>query len=159
MTTARPALGRGLDALFERAQAPREAPGPLRVPLDRIDPNPEQPRSVIEPQALEELAASVRAVGILQPLLVTAAADGRYTLVAGERRWRAARLAGLSEVPVIVTSLAGDELLTAALVENVQREDLSPLEEARAYERLIATTGERSVAHRRAGWQKSQRRR
>ncbi|PZC44490.1 MAG: chromosome partitioning protein, ParB family [Chloroflexi bacterium] len=142
MTTARPALGRGLDALFERAQEPRDSPGPLRVPIDRIDPNPEQPRSVVEPQALEELAASVRAVGILQPLLVTAAANDRYTLVAGERRWRAARLAGLSEVPVIVTSLAGDELLTAALVENVQREDLSPLEEARAYERLIATTGE-----------------
>lgn len=143
--TTRPVLGRGLDALFERGaglRAPTLAESPLRVPIDRIDPNPQQPRSNIAREALEELAASVRAVGILQPLLVTAAAEGRYTLVAGERRWRAARLAGLSEVPVVVTSLAGDELLTAALIENVQREDLSPLEEARAYERLLATTGE-----------------
>lgn len=143
MTTARPALGRGLDALIERSQpVPHDDQTPRRLPLDQIEPNPEQPRSTVDPAALEELAASVRAVGILQPLLVTPASGNRFTLVAGERRWRAARLAGLSHVPVVIASLAGDELLTAALVENVQREDLSPLEEARAYERLIETTGE-----------------
>ncbi len=142
MTTARPILGRGLDALIARSHEPRDEPAPRRVAVDRIDPNPEQPRSAVEPAALEELAASVRSVGILQPILVTPAAGDRFTLVAGERRWRAARLAGLTEVPVVVTSLAGDELLTAALVENVQREDLGPLEEAGAYARLLAATGE-----------------
>ena len=144
MTTARPALGRGLDALIPRAlTAPAgQDESPRHIALDQIDPNPEQPRSTLDPDTLEELAASVRAVGILQPLLVTRGLDDRYTLVAGERRWRAARLAGLREVPVVVTSLAGDELLTAALVENVQREDLSPLEQARAYEHLIEASGE-----------------
>ena len=142
MTTARPILGRGLDALIARSHDRRDEPAPQRVAIDRIDPNPEQPRVAVDPAALQELAASVRSIGVLQPLLVTAGAGGRFTLVAGERRWRAARLAGLREVPVVVTSLAGDELLTAALVENVQREDLSPLEEAGAYARLLAATGE-----------------
>ena len=142
MTTARPILGRGLDALIPRSHDRRDEPAPHRVAIDQIDPNPEQPRGAVDPAALEELAASVRAIGVLQPLLVTAGDGGRFTLVDGERRWRAARLAGLREVPVVVTSLAGDELLTAALVENVQREDLSPLEEAGAYARLLAATGE-----------------
>ena len=142
MTTARPILGRGLDALIPRSQDRRDEPAPQRVAIDQIDPNPEQPRGGVDPAALQELAASVRSIGVLQPLLVTAGAGGRFTLVAGERRWRAARLAGLREVPVVVTSLAGDELLTAALVENVQREDLSPLEEAGAYARLLAASGE-----------------
>ena len=142
MTTARPILGRGLDALIARSHDRRDEPAPHRVAIDQIDPNPEQPRGGVDPAALQELAASVRSIGVLQPLLVTAGAGGRFTLVAGERRWRAARLAGLREVPVVVTSLAGDELLTAALVENVQREDLSPLEEAGAYARLLAATGE-----------------
>ena len=142
MTTARPILGRGLDALIARSQDRRDEPAPQRVAIDQIDPNPEQPRGAADPAALEELAASVRSIGVLQPLLVTAGDGGRFTLVAGERRWRAARLAGLREVPVVVTSLAGDELLTAALVENVQREDLSPLEEAGAYARLLAASGE-----------------
>ena len=142
MTTARPILGRGLDALIARSHDRRDEPAPQRVAIDQIDPNPEQPRGAVDPAALEELAASVRSIGVLQPLLVTAGAGGRFTLVAGERRWRAARLAGLREVPVVVTSLAGDELLTAALVENVQREDLSPLEEAGAYARLLAASDE-----------------
>ena len=142
MTTARPILGRGLDALIARSQDRRDEPAPHHVAIDQIDPNPEQPRGGGDSAALQELAASVRSIGVLQPLLVTAGAGGRFTLVAGERRWRAARLAGLREVPVVVTSLAGDELLTAALVENVQREDLSPLEEAGAYARLLAASGE-----------------
>jgi ParB family chromosome partitioning protein len=144
MTTVRPVLGRGLDALIERGQADRkrdDAQWTLHISIDEIDANPQQPRTVLHEASINELAASVRAVGILQPLLVTPGSGSRYTLVAGERRWRAARLAGLREVPVVVTSLAGDELLAAALIENVQREDLGPLEEARAYERLIETTG------------------
>ncbi len=145
MTAARPALGRGLDALIQRAedeQARASSGEPLQVALETIRPNPEQPRSHIDSGALQELADSIRAVGLLQPLLVTAGPSGQYTIVAGERRWRAARRAGLTQAPVIVTSLSGDELLTAALVENLQREDLSPLEEARAYERLLQTTGD-----------------
>ena len=144
MSAARPALGRGLDALIQRAQSDLSGDRrgePLELPLDAIRPNPEQPRTHIDPGALEELADSIRAVGLLQPLLVIPGRGGHYTLVAGERRWRAARRAGLTSVPVFVTSLAGDELLAAALVENLQREDLSPLEEARAYERLLQTTG------------------
>ena len=159
MTTARPILGRGLDALIARSHDRRDEPAPQRVAIDQIDPNPEQPRGGVDPAALQELAASVRSIGVLQPLLVTAGAGGRFTLVAGERRWRAARLAGLREVPVVVTSLAGDELLTAALVENVQREDLSPLEEAGAYARLLAASGESQGAHRGARRQEPQRRR
>lgn len=145
MTAARPALGRGLGALIPSAPSEGESGArgtPLQVSLDAIRPNPEQPRAKVELGALEELAASIRTMGVLQPLLVTPAPERGYTLVAGERRWRAARLAGLATVPVVVTSLAGDELLTAALVENLQREDLSPLEEARAYQRLLETTGE-----------------
>jgi ParB family chromosome partitioning protein len=109
------------------------------VPLDLLEPNPYQPRSSMDPAALEELAQSVRLRGILQPLLVRPhpATDGRYQIVAGERRWRAASAAGLHEVPVLVHELTDTDAAAVALVENLQRQDLNPMDEADGYARLL----------------------
>ncbi len=132
MNVKRKGLGRGLDALLKV-----EAPPVQALSLDRLRPNRLQPRSRFEGEDLEELAASIRAQGVVQPILVSPRPDGDYTIVAGERRWRAARRAGLDEVPVVVREVAGDRhLLEMALVENLQRTDLNPLEEAQAYRRL-----------------------
>ncbi len=137
--TTRPALGRGLDALIPTTISSdgKASPGPLTLPLEKIQPNSSQPRTNINPAHLQELASSIRKHGILQPLLVTRQKNGSHVLVAGERRWRAAQLAGLTSAPVIITDFADDEMLTVALVENIQRQDLTPLEEAYAYQRLI----------------------
>ena len=125
-------LGRGLAALF-----PGSAPGLDEVDVDLIVPNPSQPRAFISDESIQELADSIREHGVIQPLLVTASdTNDVYQLIAGERRLRAARLAGLQRVPVIVKEAASRELLELALVENLQRQDLSPLEEAQAYRRL-----------------------
>jgi len=143
-------LGKGLDALipssgFQQEQAaqadgdaqPRNVGGVLTVPVDQIVPNPRQPRSHFEPVALEELAASIKEHGIIQPLLVSRDDQSAgYTLIAGERRWQASKLAGLLEVPVIVRQTSDQQKLELALIENVQRADLSPLEEAHAYRQL-----------------------
>jgi len=143
--SSRKALGRGLSALLPstRPLAPPSAvvqsappPGPLRIPIDEIDPNPLQPRSSFQADRLAELAQSIREHGIIQPLIVRSAV-GRYQLVAGERRWRAAKIAGLSQVPVIVQDYADDRLMEVALIENIQREDLNPIEVAHAFERLV----------------------
>jgi ParB family chromosome partitioning protein len=115
-------------------------PGVTEVELTSIVPNPHQPRSAIRDQDLVELAASIEEHGIIQPLIVTRAVDG-YQLIAGERRWRAARLAGLSAVPVVVKDVVPREMLELALVENVQRADLNPLEEAAAYRQLADEFG------------------
>ncbi|HET6381330.1 MAG TPA: ParB/RepB/Spo0J family partition protein [candidate division Zixibacteria bacterium] len=131
-------LGRGLDALIPRAE---EAGGTLRVPIDRIHRNPHQPRSDFSDEALNELAASIAAHGVLQPIVVRAALDGGYELIAGERRLRAARMAGLAEIPAVVRDSSTDQLLALALVENVQREDLNPIEQATAYRELIHRFG------------------
>jgi ParB family chromosome partitioning protein len=120
----------------------RGGAGVEEVAVDRIVPNPHQPRASISEEALATLVESIREHGVLQPLLVTAEDDGgRYQLIAGERRWQAARLAGLATVPVVVKEAASRELLELALVENLQREDLSPLEEANAYRRLTGDFG------------------
>ena len=129
-------LGRGLDALFRNSEA-RAGLSPRqndisRVHIDALAPNPRQPRRNFAPEALEELAASIRSQGLVQALLVRPLGEERYEIVAGERRWRAARLAGLAEVPVLVRDLNDMEVMAAALIENLQREDLNPLEEARA---------------------------
>jgi ParB family transcriptional regulator, chromosome partitioning protein len=108
---------------------------PTTLPIDEIAPNPIQPRTVFQAEKLEELAASIRANGIIQPLIVRRH-DGKFQLIAGERRWRAARLAGLAFVPVVVQDVADPKLLEIALIENIQREDLNPIETAHAYERL-----------------------
>lgn len=137
-TVARRALGRGLGALLPAREAPApEAPSERveRILLERIDPNPYQPRKVFHAERLEELAQSIRSDGVIQPILVQSNGD-RYTLVVGERRWRAAALAGLLVIPAIVRDIPPDRLLEVTLVENVQREDLNPIETAQAFDRL-----------------------
>jgi ParB family chromosome partitioning protein len=141
----RPQLGRGLAALFGEAENSRPADPQLqrRVPIERIRPSAFQPRQRFSETELDALAQSIREKGILQPLLVRPLAEEEsdFELVAGERRWRAAQRVGLHEVPVIIRSLADSEALEIALVENLQREDLSPLEEAEAYSRLMEEFG------------------
>ncbi len=142
---ARNALGRGLGALI-REPEPQIAPpislqaptgGPQQIDIDLIDPNPYQPRTRFREEALEELARSIRASGIIQPLLLRPH-GARYQLIAGERRWRAAQRAGLSRVPAMIREVAEELALEITLVENIQREDLNPIEQARAFERLMA---------------------
>jgi ParB family chromosome partitioning protein len=142
MAPRKSGLGRGLEALIPGAgeDITAEAQGVVEVPLSSIAPNPHQPRSPIRDQDLVELAASIEAHGIIQPLVVARAPDG-YQLIAGERRWRAARLAGLPAVPVVVKDVAPSEMLELALVENLQRSDLNALEEAMAYRQLIDEFG------------------
>jgi ParB family chromosome partitioning protein len=127
-------LGRGLAALIPQRSAPSN--GSTEIPLSRIRENPRQPRLRMDDHALQELAESIRQHGVIQPILVTETIDG-YQLVAGERRVRAARLAGLERIPAIVRQLADRQQLELALVENLQREDLDPIEAARAYRQLI----------------------
>jgi ParB family chromosome partitioning protein len=135
-------LGRGLEALIPSGEA---TSGHVEVEVDAIAPNPSQPRVAIDERQLESLAESIRQHGILQPLLVTRRPGGEtgtpYVLVAGERRWRAARLAGLRLVPAVVREAAPQAMLELALVENVQRQDLNPLEEAEAYRHLVEEFG------------------
>src|SRR3970282_1085654 len=131
-------LGRGLAALIPQ-RAPQAA-GSIEIGLDRISANPRQPRTRNDPAALATLAASIREHGVIQPILVTETIDG-YQLVAGERRDQAARLAGMTRIPAGVRQLADREQLELALVENLQREDLDPLEAARAYQQLIEDFG------------------
>ena len=140
MAEKRLALGRGLSALIPDAPAPQQArPGeparPTELDLDLLAPNPRQPRTQIDDARLEELAQSIRSNGVIQPILVRKV-GARYEIVAGERRWRAAQRAGLLKVPVTIRDIPDDKLLEVALVENIQREDLNPIEEALAYRRL-----------------------
>jgi ParB family chromosome partitioning protein len=135
MADKRPALGRGLSALIPDAAAPSLNDRSLDVDTDLLRPNPFQPRTAIDETKIDELARSIRANGIIQPIVVRRAGEG-YEIVAGERRWRAAQRAGLLKVPVVVRDIPDDRLLAAALIENVQREDLNPVEEAHAYRRL-----------------------
>ena len=132
----RPALGKGLSALIPDAPEPRMSP--LEVDVDRLSPNDLQPRGQMDHTALEQLAQSISSSGIIQPIVVRKVGD-RFQIIAGERRWRAAKIAGLLRVPVVVREVRdGDEraLLEMALIENIQREDLNPIEEALAYRRL-----------------------
>ncbi|MDR1947130.1 MAG: ParB/RepB/Spo0J family partition protein [Desulfovibrio sp.] len=133
MATLPTGLGKGLDGLIRNTQAGTDAPGPVTLPISDISPNPRQPRRNFDAGSLDELASSIRSRGLLQPLLVRPmglASPGKYEIVAGERRWRACRLAGLTEIPVVIRSLSDQDTLIAALIENLQREDLNPLEEA-----------------------------
>ncbi|MFL6291845.1 MAG: ParB/RepB/Spo0J family partition protein [Thermoanaerobaculia bacterium] len=128
-------LGRGLDALLQKEEEAPAAPAPIQsLPIGQLKPNRFQPRTKFDDAAIEELAASIRTQGVVQPLVVSPDEDGTYTIVAGERRWRASRRAGLETVPVVVRLITDDrEMLELALVENLQRSDLNPLEEAEAY--------------------------
>jgi ParB family chromosome partitioning protein len=128
-------LGRGLDALLGGNEAPREAL--MTLPVAQIRPGRYQPRTRMDQQALAELAASIRAQGLMQPVLVRPVERDRYELIAGERRWRAAQMAGLEEVPAVVRDIPDDAALAMSLIENIQREDLNPLEEAAGVQRLV----------------------
>lgn len=133
----RKALGKGLSALLPDPEpnASPEAEAAAELPIDALEPNPLQPRSTFDEGRLTELAASLRESGMVQPILVRPHGE-RYQIIAGERRWRAARAAGLASVPVVVREVPDDRLLELALVENIQRQELSPLEEALAYQKL-----------------------
>jgi ParB family chromosome partitioning protein len=153
-TMKRKALGKGLRSLIPEAPAKKPSATPetpsaqppagsaLReIDLDLIRPNRKQPRETIEPEALGELAQSLENQGVLQPVVVRPAAEGRFELVAGERRWRAAQMVGLMRIPALVRDVPDDRLLEYALVENLQREQLNPIEEAQAYKTLAAEFG------------------
>jgi ParB family chromosome partitioning protein len=136
----RKALGRGLSALLSAEDRPVSSENTYEVEIDLIEPSPMQPRSRFDEVRLNELAQSITANGVVQPLLVRRRGD-RYELIAGERRWRAAQLAGLTRIPVVVRDVPDDKLLELALIENIQREDLNAIEEAHAYKKLIETIG------------------
>ena len=131
-------LGRGLDALLDSESAPSagESLGAARV--DRLQPGRYQPRTKMDVESLNELAASIKEQGLIQPILVRPAGADRYEIIAGERRWRAAQIAGLDEVPVVVRDVPDQAALAMSLIENIQREDLNPLEEAQGVQRLVA---------------------
>lgn len=139
------ALGQGLDALLggdidinmDIPEATMGIEGVRNIALSELKPNPDQPRAHFDSDSLEELAESIRQQGIIQPILAEEASDGGYLIIAGERRWRASQLADLDEIPVIVRHFSMEQKLEIALVENIQREDLSPMEEARAYHHLM----------------------
>jgi ParB family transcriptional regulator, chromosome partitioning protein len=140
----RKALGRGLDSLLPSRPAvtPIAMPaaqtpaGPQEISLDSIDPNPYQTRRRINETALEELAESIRASGVVQPVVLRPAANGRFQLVAGERRWHASRRAGKTTIPAVVRQISNEQAMEITIIENLQREDLNPIEQARAFERL-----------------------
>src|ERR1039458_4566885 len=137
----RRALGKGLDSLLPRVQAPAaaaEAEGgkPREIPLDQIDRNPFQTRSRVNEELLAELAASIVSNGVVQPVLVRPLANGRYQLIAGERRWLASQLAGKETIPAILRQVSDEQAMEITIVENLQRADLNPMEQARAFERL-----------------------
>lgn len=149
MTNKRKALGRGLEALIPTEQRSEEltsertstADGDvLTIPIEAIQPNPQQPRTEFDPQMLQKLADSIGQHGLIQPVVVTQD-NGRYLLIAGERRWRAARLAGLTHLPAVVKEVTPQARLELALVENIQRADLNPIEEAMAYQHLLNDFG------------------
>src|SRR5215212_2166538 len=138
----RQSLGRGLSALLGDDKPLNEVPaaGTNEIDIDLIEPNPEQPRTRFTESALEELAQSIVANGVVQPIVVRRKGN-RYEIVAGERRWRAAQRAGLRRIPAAVKEVADDKLLELALIENIQREELNPIEEAAAYRKLIDNIG------------------
>lgn len=140
MSPRKAGLGRGLEALIPAEPIEGIESELLQLPVDEIQANPDQPRSRFDDTALDELSASIREVGILQPIVVTPTDTG-YTLVAGERRWRAAKRAGLDTIPAVARGASGDSTLVESLIENVQRQDLTPLEEAHAYRQLLEDYG------------------
>ena len=141
----RKALGRGLEALIPSGPATatleqRES-GLRELPIGDIGPNPYQPRTHFDDEAIQELAVSIKATGMLQPILVRRSESGGYELVAGERRLRAAKLAGLAGIPAVIREVGDREMMELSLVENIQRENLNPIEEAKAYNTLVEKVG------------------
>ena len=141
MSAKQRGLGRGLGALIGDFPEEPESGAVTKLPLQKVEPYPDQPRRTFDEEELQALADSIAAHGILQPLAVRASGDGFYQIIAGERRWRAARMAGLSEVPVVVLEADDRTVMELALVENLQRQDLNPMEEAEGYQRLMKEYG------------------
>jgi len=142
LSEERSELSPAIISLLGDDTAGRTKGGTVRnVPLDRIDPNPDQPRLTFDEDSLQELAASITEHGVLQPILVRPGAEGRYQLIAGERRWRSAQIAGLRDIPALVEEIDDETALEIAIIENLQREDLSPLDEALMYERMTTEHG------------------
>lgn len=140
MNPKRNALGRGLDSLISIGDIQTDGGSAIReISVDLIEPNPEQPRTTFDEEALDELATSIRELGIVQPLSLRTAEGGKYQIIAGERRWRAARKAGLATVPAYVRTASDSETTEMALIENIQREDLNAIEVALAFRKLIDT--------------------
>lgn len=134
--------GRGLDALIDTSEVRTQGSSNLNeIALNKIEPNPNQPRREFDEQALQELANSIREIGIIQPITLRQTADGKYQIIAGERRWRASQQAGLSTIPAYIRTVEDENAMEMALVENIQREDLNAIEIALAYEHLAETTG------------------
>jgi len=166
MSAPRNALGRGLGALLPPSQKPAEPTGAPagaslpstgevpRLPVDRIDPNPDQPRRLFDVERLEELAKSIARSGLLQPIVVRRAGD-RYELIVGERRWRASQLAGLTHIPAVIADVSPSDRLELAIVENVQRHDLNPIELASAYHALAERGATQEEIGRRVGKDRS----
>lgn len=142
------ALGKGIGALLSSESLEGPDQPALELDIDLVQPNPHQPRKIIAADSLKELAASIKEKGVIQPVLVERSADDSYTIIAGERRFRAAKMAGLKRIPVIIKSLSATEKMEYALIENIQREDLTPIEEATAYEALlkISSTSQEELA-------------
>ena len=135
-------LGKGLGALLgDFDEGSQEENGLKKLPLHKIEPNPDQPRRDFDPEELEELAESIRTHGVIQPLTVREMSNGYYQIIAGERRWRASRLAGLEEIPAVIIEADDKKAMELALIENLQRSDLNPVEEANGYDSLIREYG------------------
>lgn len=142
MAKNRSALGRGLEALITMDDLKTGGSSSINeIALSKIEPNPEQPRSVFEEEALEELAASIRSLGVIQPITLKEIGKDRYMIISGERRYRASQMAGLTEIPAYVKTAADENVVEMALIENIQREDLNSIEIALAYQKLIDTYG------------------
>ncbi len=142
MSNKKPRLGRGLDALLESTVKPLAGKETLRnIPLDLLERGKYQPRTHMDKQALADLADSIRAQGVVQPIVARELKTGNYEIIAGERRWRAAQMAGLETIPTIVRRVPDEAVIAIALIENIQREDLNPLEEASALQQLIGEFG------------------
>ena len=134
--------GRGLDALIDTSDVKTEGSSNLNeIPISQIEPNPDQPRRDFDPEALQELAGSIKSLGIIAPITLRQVADNRYQIIAGERRWRASQLAGLQSIPAYIRTVEDENVMEMALVENIQREDLNAIEIALAYQHLAETTG------------------
>jgi len=146
MNDKRKVLGRGLDSLLPGKPLSQSAPSgstgaPLEIAVDLIDANPYQTRRKLREEALNELVESIKASGVIQPVVLRPAANGRYQLVAGERRWMASKRAGKSTIPAVVRQISNEQAMEITIIENLQREDLNPMEQARAFERLSREFG------------------
>ncbi|MBP8855673.1 MAG: ParB/RepB/Spo0J family partition protein [Oscillospiraceae bacterium] len=137
MAVKKGGLGRGLESLFQDTGSTAAAEGVTTLRIGEVEPDKNQPRKTFEESALQELASSIMEHGVLQPIVVRPAPQGGYFIIAGERRWRASRLAGLTEIPVIIKDVTNEEAMEIALIENLQREDLDPVEEALGYRQLM----------------------